>query len=60
MATYEQIKDAILAAAGNPESGVIADLASDMARAVVAIDQPEEKDLKPMKETRVMAPSEIR
>lgn len=60
MATESQIKDAILKVAGNPESGPIKALAGEMAKAVVALDAPEEKALKPMKETRVMAPSETR
>ena len=40
MATKEQIKKAILEVAGNPESGVIAELADAFADAVVRIDSP--------------------
>ena len=40
MATREDIKKAILAIAGNPESGPIAQLADAMADAVVGLDAP--------------------
>jgi hypothetical protein len=40
MATREDIKKAILAVAGNPESGPIANLADAMADAVVGLDAP--------------------
>jgi CO/xanthine dehydrogenase FAD-binding subunit len=38
MATREEVKEAILRVAGNPVAGVIADLADEMADAVVALD----------------------
>lgn len=38
MATREDIKKAILAVAGNPESGIVAQLADAMADAVVGLD----------------------
>lgn len=53
MATKEQIKSAILEVAGNPDAGIIKDLADAFAAAVVAIDAP-------VKETRVDAPKETR
>lgn len=55
MATREQIIKAILDAAGNPDVGIIKDLASTFADAVVAIDQPPV-----VKETRVQKPEETR
>jgi hypothetical protein len=57
MATKEQIKDAILKAAGNPETGVIADMADQFAEAVLGL---EEKSSAPAKETRVVESKEIR
>ena len=53
MATEAEIKKAILKVAGNPESGSIADLAEEFARAIVELDKPE-------KEVRVVAAKEIR
>jgi hypothetical protein len=38
MATKQEIKDAILAIAGNPESGVVFDLADRWADAIVGLD----------------------
>lgn len=58
MATKEQIKAAILEVAGNPVSGVIADLADSMADAVVAIDKP--ANVGERKEARVTKPEETR
>ena len=40
MATKADVKKAILAVAGNPESGPIAQLADAMAEAVVGLDAP--------------------
>ena len=40
MATKEQIKKAILDVAGNPESGIIAELADKFADAVAKLDSP--------------------
>ena len=60
MATEQQIKDAILKVAGNPDSGPIKALAGDMAKAVAKLDAPEEKALERMKETRITAPCEAR
>ena len=57
MSTKEEIKDAILKAAGYPSVGVIADMADEFADAVVAL---EEKSSTPAKETRVVESKEIR
>jgi hypothetical protein len=43
LANREEIIKAILAVAGNPASGVIADLAPAFADAIVALDNPVEK-----------------
>ena len=57
----QQIKDAILKAAGNPESGVIADFADAMAEAVANINKPiETKKFNPIAETRITEISETR
>lgn len=55
-----QIKEAILKVAGNPESGVIADLADDMAEAVANIGKVETKKFSPVAETRVQEIKETR
>jgi hypothetical protein len=67
MASKEEIKKAILASVGNPESGPIAQNADKMAEAVCCIDdkpkveeKAEPKASKPVKETRVQEASEIR
>lgn len=60
MANREQIRKAILKVAGNPENGVIKDLAGAMADAIVALDEPEVKSYDPVKETRVTKASETR
>jgi hypothetical protein len=57
MATKEQIKAAILQAAGNPETGVIADMADQFAEAVLGLD---EKNSTSAKEARVVESKEIR
>ena len=57
MATKQEIKDAILKAAGNPSVGVIAEMADEFADAVVAL---EEKSSAPAKEVRVVESKEIR
>lgn len=65
MATKDEIKAAILKAAGNPESGVVFKNVDAWAEAVVALDAPtkpakaEEKSA-PAKETRVIASDETR
>ena len=53
MATIEQVKKAILEVAGNPTVGVIAELADEIAAAIVALDTP-------VREKRVLEPKETR
>lgn len=53
MATKEQIVATILKVAGNPDAGIIKDLAAEFADAIVAIDAP-------VKETRTVKPEETR
>ena len=68
MASKEQIKGAILAVAGNPESGDIWALADKMAEAVLGLDsqvpvKTEQKSADtemPSKETRVIKPEATR
>ena len=64
MANEKQIKDAILKAAGNPESGAIYALAPEMAKAVAELDSPSEPESpraeKPKREIRVSEPTEVR
>jgi hypothetical protein len=56
-----KVKDAILKAAGYPESGVIAELADAMAEAVINIDKPVEiEKFEPVKETRIQEVKETR
>ena len=56
-----KVKDAILKAAGYPESGVIAELADAMAEEVINIDKPVEiKKFEPVKETRIQEVKETR
>jgi uncharacterized protein YjgD (DUF1641 family) len=57
----DQIKEAILKVAGNPESGVIKDLVDAMAEAVDNIDNPvETKKFNPVVETRIQEVKETR
>lgn len=63
MATKEQIKAAILKVAGNPEAGVVFQLADAMAEAVVGLDAPVRStasSYEPTQETRVMKADEKR
>ncbi|CAB4161373.1 hypothetical protein UFOVP772_43 [uncultured Caudovirales phage] len=55
----EQIKQAILKVAGNPESGAIFELADAMADAICE-KEPEVKKFDPVKETRVVVSNETR
>jgi predicted amino acid-binding ACT domain protein len=56
-----KVKEAILKVAGNPETGVIAELADAMAEAVVDIDKPvETKKFNPIAETRIQEVKETR
>jgi hypothetical protein len=58
MATKDEIKAAILNAAGNPSVGIIKDLADDFAKAVWELDNT--NSVNPAKEVRVTTPIETR
>ena len=58
MATQNDIKNAILKAAGNPTVGVIADIADDLAKAVWELDNT--NSYNPAKEARVVEIKETR
>jgi hypothetical protein len=58
MATQDDIKRAILKAAGNPSVGVIADMADDLAKAVWQLDNT--NSYNPAKEARVVDSKETR
>ena len=58
MASKDDIKKAILKAAGNPSAGVIADIADDLAKAVWELDNT--NSYNPAKEARVVESKETR
>jgi hypothetical protein len=58
MATKDEIKAAILKAAGNPSVGVVADIADDLANAVWELDN--KNSYNPAKEARVVDIKETR
>ena len=58
MASKDDIKRAILKAAGNPSVGVIADIADDLAKAVWELDNT--NSYSPAKEARVVESKETR
>lgn len=58
MASKEDIKRAILKAAGNPSVGVIAEIADDLAKAVWELDNT--NSYNPAKEARVVQSKETR
>jgi hypothetical protein len=58
MATKDEIKSAILKAAGNPTSGIVKDLADDFAKAVWELDNT--NSINPAKEVRVIDSKETR
>jgi hypothetical protein len=58
MATKDDIKAAILKAAGNPSTGVVAELADDLAKAVWELDNA--NSFNPVKEARVVESKETR
>ena len=65
MASKADVKKAILAVAGDPESGVVFDLADKMAEAIVGLDAPSPTKEsasfeRPAKETRISKPEEKR
>lgn len=59
MADKDAIKAAILRVAGDPVSGVIKDMADEMAQAIADLDKTTSSE-RSEKETRVTKPSEIR
>lgn len=59
MATKDQIKEAILKVAGNPTSGVVADLAEAWAKAIYELDNPSKAGV-PSAEKRIVEPQETR
>lgn len=59
MASKDAIKAAILKVAGDPVSGVIKDLADEMAQAIVDLDSTTSSE-RSEKETRVTKPAELR
>lgn len=59
MATKDQIKDTILKVAGNPTSGVVADLAEAWAKAIYELDNPSKAGV-PSAEKRIVEPQETR
>jgi hypothetical protein len=60
----EEIKRAYLKAIGNPESGILAELADQIAQAILEIEEEENpkeaKAFNPVKEQRVISPTETR
>jgi hypothetical protein len=59
----EEIKRAYLKAIGNPESGILAELADQIAQAILEIEEENPKEAKafnPVKEQRVISPTETR
>jgi hypothetical protein len=58
MATKDEIKAALLKAAGNPSTGIIRDLADDFAQAVWELDNT--NSINPAKEVRVIDSKETR
>jgi hypothetical protein len=54
MASYEEIKKAILDVAGNPDNGIVSELAPAFAAAIVALDKQDvvERRVVKAKETR--------
>ena len=59
MASKEQIKETILKVAGNPTTGVIADLADAWAKAIYDLDNPSKAGV-PSADKRVVEPQETR
>jgi hypothetical protein len=55
-----KIKSTILQVAGNPTSGVIAELADELAQAIMDIEKPEVKNFNPVQETRIVEIKETR
>lgn len=55
-----KIKSTILQVAGNPTSGIIAELADEIAQAIMDIEKPEVKNFNPVQETRIVEVKETR
>jgi hypothetical protein len=55
-----KIKSTILQVAGNPTSGVVAELADEIAQAIMDIEKPEVKNFNPVQETRIVEIKETR
>ena len=55
-----KVKSTILQVAGNPTSGVIAELADELAQAIMDIEKPEVKNFNPVQETRIVEIKETR
>lgn len=55
-----KVKETILKVAGNPTSGVIAELADELAQAIINIDKLEVKNFNPVQETRIVEIKETR
>ena len=55
-----KIKSTILQVAGNPTSGVIAELVDEIAQAIMDIEKPEVKNFNPVQETRIVEVKETR
>jgi len=55
-----KVKSTILQVAGNPTSGVIAELADELAQAIIDIEKPEVKNFNPVQETRIVEIKETR
>lgn len=60
MPKYEDIKATILNVAGNPTSGIIAELAHDWALAISKLDDEATATERNQKEVRVTKPAELR
>lgn len=60
MPTKDEIKKALLDAAGNPESGIVAEIADDLAKAVVKLLNPTAAPAVDKRETPTIAPTEKR
>jgi hypothetical protein len=58
MATKDEIKAALLNAVGNPQTGVIADMAETIAKAVWELDN--KNSATPAKEVRIIETKETR
>lgn len=59
--SIEQIKKAYLKAVGNPDSGAFAEMADEIAKAIADEIEPKEvKEFNPVKEQRVVKPTETR